>query len=291
MRIEKALTAYTTQLEADGRSEHTIVQARRHVTLLAVWLSGTERSSEVEQIRHEDVAAFIASDRVRLTRHGTVRKATSANALRSSLRAFFSFSHAAAYASTNPARLLRRALCTTPPPRGLSDADQERLLATLREAKTDAERRDRLLFTFLLATGARIGSTLATLIEDVDLGAGELRLRREKNRRERSIFLSDSVVALLRDHIANRSSGNLFVGQADAHLTSRHVARRLAAWCKRAGVRVVSPHALRHSFACRIHAKTGDLLLTREALGHVSISSTAIYATVGRERLRAVVAG
>ncbi len=37
MNIEDALARFLLQLEADGRSRHTIGQYRRHVRLLAAW--------------------------------------------------------------------------------------------------------------------------------------------------------------------------------------------------------------------------------------------------------------
>ena len=38
MQVQTALDRFLVQLEADGRSPHTIRQYRRHVRLLAAWL-------------------------------------------------------------------------------------------------------------------------------------------------------------------------------------------------------------------------------------------------------------
>ena len=92
MHIEKALERYELQLQADGRSEHTVAQVRRHVRLLTEWLGG---DVALEHVNHEDLARFLTSDVVRLRADGRPRKATSANALRSSLRTFFTQSLAA----------------------------------------------------------------------------------------------------------------------------------------------------------------------------------------------------
>ena len=284
MLVLEALDAYLLQLEADGRSPHTIGQARRHVRMLADWLATSGRADEIGQLAHEDVARFLASDTVRHTADGRPRKPSSANALRSSLRAFFGFAHAAGYCATNPGRLIRRAMCGPPRPKALTEDEQQRLLHALAGAATEAERRDRALFTLLLRCGPRIGSTLAARVEDLDLGAGELILRREKGRRERVLYLPEPVVELLRAHVGDRTAGPLF-----GRLGTRQAARRLAGWCERAGIRRVGPHALRHCFATRLYARTGDLLLVKAALGHASIASTTVYAEVGRERLREVV--
>ena len=72
---------------------------------------------------------------------------------------------------------------------------------------------------------------------------------------------------------------------------SLHTNRRLAQWLRAAGVtRPASAHSLRHAFAMRVYAKTGDVLIVREALRHRSIASALSYARVDSERLRRVIA-
>ena len=71
--------------------------------------------------------------------------------------------------------------------------------------------------------------------------------------------------------------------------STRHAQRRLSEWLKTAGITGKSAHALRHTFATRIYATTGDLQLTQMALGHASIVSTCIYAKMDRAKLREAV--
>jgi site-specific recombinase XerD len=117
MRIEKTLQCYLTQLRADGRSEHKAHQYRRHITLLAGWLPTNGYSDAIEAIDHETLAAILASPAARTRPDGRSKKATSTNALLTSRRTFFRFRHDAGYCQSNPARLIRRALCGQPPPR------------------------------------------------------------------------------------------------------------------------------------------------------------------------------
>ena len=126
--------------------------------------------------------------------------------------------------------------------------------------------------------------------EDVDLGRREILVRQMKYRREHRVCLSANVAGLIESWSADRTSGWLFPGQRGDPLTARHVARRLAGWCVRAGVEVIAPHVLRHTFASGLYARTGDLLLVSEALGHASLASTFAYARVNGSRLRLAVA-
>ena len=116
MKIETALDRFLQQLDADGRSSHTIAQYRRHVRLLARWTADVGYSDEIESLTHQDLARFLASPVARTRPDGGVKKASSVNCLRSTLRAFFGYLHRAGSLPTNPAHLIRRALCSPPPP-------------------------------------------------------------------------------------------------------------------------------------------------------------------------------
>ena len=207
---------------------------------------------------------------------GKPKKSTSVNALRSSLRCFFTYLRDVGEISQNPARRLRRALCSPPPPRALSGEEEERLLRVLEQAPD----RDRILFTLMLRTGIRLGSALALEADDVDLERGELRLRGAKGGREQVVFYPPS----LRPDLESVMWGGLLFP-----ISARHARRRFRAYAEAARVRTTGTHALRHTFAMRVYGQTGDLLLTKEALGHRSVASTVVYARVNEQRVRDVV--
>ncbi len=286
MDIAHALSRYLTQLRADGRSPHTAGQYRRHVTLLATWLHESGHNTDVENVSHETLAQFLSSPSARTRPDGKSKKATTANALRTSLRTFFRYAHEAGYTQSNPARLVRRALCGTPPIRALSDEEQGRLLLALADGKGPAAERDRMLFVLMLGSGIRVGSALALEASDVDLERGELQLRTTKGNVPTSVPLSRTICDHLRAYLVGRGNGLLFP------VSSRHAQRRLEQWCKRAGIEHrVRPHDLRHSFAIRIYRKTRDLLLVQAALRHRSIASTTVYARADDAAVRAAVGG
>jgi site-specific recombinase XerD len=291
MRIEQALEKYILQLKGNGRSEHTVAQVRRHVRLFEAWLESTDKSTELAQVGHEHVALFLASDTVTKRADGNLRKPTSANALRSSLRCFFGFAHAAGYATANPARLVQRARCDRREPKALPDGDCDRLLAALSGARSPSELRDRALFLTLLSAGLRIGSALHLDVSDADLDAGELRLRRMKNGGEDVVFLPPATAKVLREYVGGRTSGPLFQASHGGRLTARSVHRRLEQWAERAGIAGrVHPHRLPHTFGTRLFRSTSNVLLVARALCHKSVASTAIYVRVDSTSVRAAVA-
>jgi len=289
MQIEEGLQKFLVQLEADGRSQHTMAQYRRHVRLFAAWAHDVGLSGDVSEITHEDVAKFLASSTAKTRPDGCVKKATSANALRTSLKCFFRYLHEAGYLHQNPARLVRRAICGTPPPKALSEADAAKLLDTLASATSAAGRRDHALFHLMLATGIRIGSAVALDVQDADLERGELWLRSTKNNRPDRVLIGTAICQHLREFIGERTTGPLFRARDGRRVSLRHVQRRFEEWAEKTGIiSKVSVHGLRHSFANHIYQRTGDLLLTQAALRHRSICSTLVYARADEKRLRHV---
>jgi len=287
MHLQAAFQAFLRQLAADGRSPHTIGQYRRHGTALVTWLAG-RRVKRVAALTPDLLAQFFGDDTATTSCRGGPKKAVSLNAMRTSIRCFCGHLHESGIVATNPARLLRRARCAPPPPKALHPDEIERLRSALAKASKPEARRDRMLVELLLGAGIRIGSALALDVEDVDLDHGEIALRSTKGNRPTTAVLPADVAKQLRRFLAGRTTGPVFVA-GDRRLSTRHAQRRLTRWFAAAGITGRSAHALRHSFAAGLLAKTGDLRLVQAALNHASIVSTTIYTTVDRARLRAAV--
>jgi len=287
LTIHEALDRFLLQLGADGRSEHTIAQYRRHVRLLEGWLEKEHGGVSLAVLNPEVVARFMISKEARNRPDGQAKKPTAVNALRTSIRCFCVYLRDAGLVQSNPAILLRRAICSSRRSRALDESEVERLVAVMQEAGDAPGQRDRVLFTLMLATGIRIGSALGLDVEDVDLERGELLLRRAKGSRVDRVFVPQAVMPALAATVAASGTGPVFRNGGGARLTARHANRRLAQFFERAGIRRVNgSHALRHTFATGLYRRTGDVLLVKEALCHRSVVSTLVYARVSDDRLR-----
>jgi site-specific recombinase XerD len=288
VELQDALQAFLQQLAADGRSPHTIGQYRRHVTALAKWCAATGASTDVASVTPAALAKFFAADTARSSCRGGTKKAVSLNAMRTSIRCFAKHLHDAGLVATNPARMLRRARCAPPPPRALHPDEQKRLLAVLGKAASAEAERDLILVELLLGTGIRIGSALALDVGDLDFDHDEIRLRTTKNDRPTTAVLPAGVAKQLRAFVAGRTEGAVFLA-GEHRISMRHAQRRLAKWFSAAGIAGKSAHSLRHSFACTLLNRTGDIRLVQAAMNHASIVSTTIYTQVDRAKLRAAV--
>jgi site-specific recombinase XerC len=285
MKIDEALGKFLTQLEADGRSRHTVGQYRRHIRLLAAW-AAAEGITEIARLDHEAVARFLASSAARRRCDGRAKKGTAVNCLRTSLRGFTRFLHEAGYLAEDPGRLVRRAMCGMGPPKAITPEEAAKLLATLAGAAGPEAERDHALIHLLVATGVRLSAAANLDVAGLDLDRSELTVRTKGDRSER-VFLGKDIRKHLGRYVGKRRSGPLFPTKTGKRVTNRHLQRRFGEWLKRAGItRALSPHALRHGFALGLYRRTGDVLLVKEALHHRSIASTLVYARVDEERLR-----
>jgi site-specific recombinase XerC len=276
----------------DGRSPHTVAQYARHVRRFEAWLKVEGLPDDVAELEPEHVARFLASAEVLRRPDGRTKRTGSLNALRSSLRGFFAYLEASGLVQRSPARVLRMARVGASPPKGLRPDEVAALLAVLAADSTVAGRRDRALFSFLLGTGARLGSALALDVADLDLSAGTATLRELKGGGSMTVYLRADLVEFLGATLAGRRSGPVFAGRDGGHLCARHVQRRFTEWLAKAGVRGrYSPHSCRHSFALGLYERTGDVLVVQAALGHRAITSTMVYARASADRVRAAVVG
>jgi integrase/recombinase XerD len=287
MRLREAAELLALQWRGDGRAENTIANYLRHLALLERWLTREGRSDDLAAIDHHTIALFLNSSDVRMSCRGGLRRTVSANAVRTSLRVAFAHFNDAGYVGHNAARLVRRARCSPPPPRGLSAGEIDRLMAALIAAQGVAARRDHLLIDVLLSTGIRVGNAVALDRDDIDLDRRVMNLRAVKGGNAGHVYFNVALKDHFVGHFAHRPPGAVFRNPSGARLSRRSAQRAVARWLARAGIDHGSAHALRHSFATALLRQTNDVFLVQRALLHRSVASTIVYLSVADDRLRA----
>lgn len=161
--------------------------------------------------------------------------------------------------------------------------------------------RDRLLVWFALATGARAGEQMALEWQDVSLapGAESVRFRRSrrngitgatKSKKHRSVPLPPALADALRE--AKNDAGTqalVFVDSDGKQMRLHQLHRCIRRTLKRAGLRSVRWHDLRHSFASHLVAAGVPLNVVQSRLGHATITMTMRYAHLAPEHHRVFV--
>ena len=137
----------------------------------------------------------------------------------------------------------------------------------------------------LMLTGCRLSEIQKLRWEHVDLEAAELRLPDTKTG-GRAVPLAPSAVRLLRSLPRPEDNPWVIVGRKPgSHITDlQHPWRRIR---ERAGLNDVRIHDLRHSFASRALALGEGLPMIGKLLGHTQVQTTARYAHLARDTVKA----
>src|ERR1700730_2130495 len=162
-------------------------------------------------------------------------------------------------------------------------------IARLLEAAPGPE--DKAALSAAYGAGLRVSEVVALKVSDIDSERMLLRIEQGKGGKDRFAMLSPRLLELLRDwyRIAGPAVW-LFPGRDPLlPLTTRQFNRIVHAAADRAAIKKrVTPHTLRHSFATHLLEEKTDVRLIRVLLGHARLDTTALYAQVATNVIRAV---
>ncbi|MDA1264228.1 MAG: tyrosine recombinase [Planctomycetota bacterium] len=153
--------------------------------------------------------------------------------------------------------------------------------------------RDRALLELLYACGARVSEAIGVRTDDLEPKLRVLRLH-GKGDKMRVVPVGararEAVERWLADGRPKVTRGKrvpqLFLTRSGRPLGRTDAWRRVQAAALAAGLRKVSPHTLRHSFATHLLEGGADLRAVQEMLGHASIRTTEIYTHLDREHVQ-----
>lgn len=175
-----------------------------------------------------------------------------------------------------------------PPPVGwLTRAEMEAML-DVPDRKTKRGRGEYALLLFLYNTGARVSEATQLKVRDLQIGRGkgghDLATLHGKGGKTRQCPLWPETEGVLADQVLGRAAEDaVFVSRLGAPFTRFGVYRlieRCAAKAPELAGRTITPHVIRHTTACHLVLAGVDINTVRAWLGHVSISTTNIYAEI-----------
>jgi len=281
--LADAIEAFRAKLEADGRSPLTVDAYCRDLRLLARVLV---RIAGIDCVAVDAGVLNLAlgDSEVLCDAKGTPKAPATIHRLKAATKGFFAWLLDEGSIASDPARKVRLNRLPRGTPAFLTETEKKRLLKELKGRTGFADMRDRVMVEVFLGTGIRLAELVALDVDDVDLDAKHLHIRRAKGGDAQVKFLKTTLRTLLRSYLAERRKhapediSALFLSNRDDRLCARQVANRLGVWLRRAGItKDLSPHALRHTFATHLYGRTGDLLLVQRALGHRDVTTTQIY--------------
>ncbi len=177
-------------------------------------------------------------------------------------------------------------------PKALSMSETVRLLMAAR-GKKPMLLRDAALLELLYATGMRASEVIGLNIADINFSVSFVRCF-GKGSKERVVPVGRAALNAIKEYLEKgrpefpqKDKEALFVDKNGRRLSRQGLWDMVKRYVKTAGVKEkTSPHTLRHSFATHLLEKGADLRSVQEMLGHSDISTTQIYTSVSRERLK-----
>lgn len=283
--VPELLARYREHLIVEqGAAKATVV---KYVHGAGLFLNALAAVGEADALNSLDAAAVIEFIQRESRNCGVGAMRNRVRALRSLLR----FLH-----QEGLARPLVDAVPTVPNwrdaplPSGLTPEEVTRLVASCDE-NTVVGRRDRAILTLLARMGLRAGEVAALELSHFDWSHGEVTVPGKGSRLTRLPLPEDVGEALATYILGGRprySTGPLFlrVQAPRGRLSAESVKEVVRRACRRAGIRSVGPHRLRHAIASHTLAAGASLTEVGQVLRHRQQSTTAIYAKVDRARLR-----
>jgi integrase len=165
---------------------------------------------------------------------------------------------------------------------------------------THAEGQMREMVLLALRTGMRQGEIRGLQWSSIDWQNRSLTVRHSrcdrnrslvspKSNRERHIPLDIDIYEML--FRGKRSAGYVFTNHErnNEPFTSHRLNETLEPICEKAGLRKITWHVLRHTFATQLTLRSVPLTVVKELLGHSSITTTMRYSHVGPSALRSAI--
>jgi len=147
------------------------------------------------------------------------------------------------------------------------------------------------IMAMFLMTGLRLNELINVQVQDVDLNAQEILVRKGKGRKERIVPIYPKLERVLRTYAEERQKLSkptpwfFHSAKSDKRMTGKTVQKVCQKISKQAKVKF-TPHMLRHTFG---HLSTNaglGVYQIKEIMGHANLSSTEIYLSVSKDALK-----
>lgn len=176
-------------------------------------------------------------------------------------------------------------------PKALAREQMEALLATP-DVETPMGLRDRAAMELIYGAGLRVSEAVSLTTFDLDLDVAVSRVTGKRGK-TREVPLPAGTVVWLgryldegRPKLLKKPLANVLISDRGLPFLRQTVFDRLERYTKEAGLEVVGPHVLRHTYAVHLLRGGADLRAVQELLGHASIATTQVYTHLDLEEVR-----
>lgn len=291
------LDEFQAYLLAEDRSQVTIAGYLGDVRLFAQWYEGYYREALIP--------ASLTNEAVRSYKQHLLDQAAKPKTINRRLAALAAYAHwleQAGYVkhARNPVQGVKAVKEVTLAPKWLDKKQRAALLRSVDKVVDDAVRRyprlrlmflrDAAIVKLIMFAGLRVGEIIQLRKNDIllDERKGSVIVREGKGTKRREIPLSTKARRAIVDYLQIRPDINndfLFLGQRNEAIKSKTVQRSVTRFTKQIGLKDVTPHTLRHTFAKSLIDSGVSLEKVATLLGHSNLNTTRIYTTPGVQDL------
>jgi integrase/recombinase XerD len=221
-----------------------------------------------DQITTEDVKLFIAENL-------TDKAATSIILFLAAIK----YAHSSIL-NNDITATIKRPKKETKLPTTLSKEETKKLI---NEIKTE---KSKLMISLIYACGLRVSELINLKTSDFNFPEKIGHIKQAKGNKDRIFNIPEFLIEDLQ-HQAKKQKEYLFTGR-NGKLSTRNIQKIVSSAAKRAGLKDVHCHTLRHSFATHLLENGTDIRKIQELLGHSNLSTTQIYTHVSTEELKKI---
>ena len=179
-------------------------------------------------------------------------------------------------------------------------AEEIAILLKLPDISRTIGQRDMTLLSLLYATGARAQELCDITLDSITLGSPTKVRLTGKGNKSRVVTIPDNCTKILKEYLRSREfdltpentkSRHLFSSQTNEHMSIaciEEIVKKYVAKAKEQHTRLFkeerySPHSFRHSIAVHMLEAGDSLVAIKAFLGHATVATTCIYATITPE--------
>jgi integrase/recombinase XerD len=292
--MPEAIDAFLTHVELElGLSHNTVLAYRADLVSFEAFCA--DAATEMTRATPETISEYLKFLQ-------ETRKLSIASIMRQQacVRMFFRYAIARKWIEKNPTDLLDPPHHWKKLPDVLGRPQVNALLAAV-DPEHKLALRDKAILELFYACGLRASELAELKMEDLFFDLGVIRVI-GKGMKERIIPIGAPAVAAIKEYLAvlrpqlvqvktqraKAPASRVFISRSGGPITRIVLWQFVQRMARKAGIRSIHPHTLRHTFATHLLSGGADLRIVQELLGHSNVATTQIYTHVDADRLREV---
>ncbi len=283
MKVKEAIENYLYHITAiETKSDRTVSSYANDLSRYEAFLN--EKGKEnIEDVTNSDLQQFLGEQLDQLSKRSVAHCLTVLRNLHSYLFVTFNF--------RNPTDNLTVKVNADHLPSFLNEEEVTRLLDSF-DDEDPKQYYQRTILELIYKTGMRVSEVCNLTVGQINTVHKQLRITGKGNK-ERIVLMDNDVTERVIYYYRNirslwlkrKDEAVFFINQKGNVLNREYVFALIKKKQDELGLRSISPHSLRHSFATHLLEEDTDLRTVQVLLGHSDISTTQIYTHVQTGKL------